>query len=46
MQEKIREEISNMTFEELQRLKHKIGTKIYNKTMFGSISKQPTNSFG
>ncbi|XP_014205890.1 ribosomal RNA processing protein 36 homolog [Copidosoma floridanum] len=31
----IREELSNMSFEELQKLKEKIGTKIYNATLFG-----------
>ena len=32
---KIREELSCMSFEELQKLKEKLGTKVYNEAMFG-----------
>lgn len=35
MQTKIREELSTMSFEELQKLKEKLGTKVYNEAMFG-----------
>ncbi|KAK0085305.1 hypothetical protein PV325_005452 [Microctonus aethiopoides] len=32
----IREELSHMSFEDLQKLKEKLGSKVYNSTMFGS----------
>ncbi|KAE8743903.1 hypothetical protein FOCC_FOCC009461 [Frankliniella occidentalis] len=32
---KIRQELSSMSFEELQKLKEKLGTKVYNEAMFG-----------
>ncbi|XP_034249381.1 ribosomal RNA processing protein 36 homolog [Thrips palmi] len=32
---KIRDELSTMSFEELQKLKEKLGTKVYNEAMFG-----------
>ncbi|KAK0182851.1 hypothetical protein PV327_000943 [Microctonus hyperodae] len=34
--EKIREELSHMSFEDHQKLKEKLGSKVYNSTMFGS----------
>ncbi|KAK3908430.1 Ribosomal RNA processing protein 36-like protein, partial [Frankliniella fusca] len=43
LQTKIREELSSMSFEELQKLKEKLGTKVYNEAMFGkSQSKRKT----
>ncbi|XP_015584831.1 ribosomal RNA processing protein 36 homolog [Cephus cinctus] len=32
----IREELSHMSFEDLQKLKEKLGTKVYNEAMFGT----------
>lgn len=34
-QDKIRKELSQMSFEDLQKLKEKLGSKIYKETMFG-----------
>ncbi|XP_017891324.1 ribosomal RNA processing protein 36 homolog [Ceratina calcarata] len=34
-QDKIRAELSQMSFEELQKLKEKLGTKVYKETLFG-----------
>lgn len=34
-QKQIREELKHMSFENLQKLKEKLGTKIYNETIFG-----------
>lgn len=40
--EQIREELKHMSFEDLQKLKEKLGTKIYNQTIFGNKSKKKT----
>lgn len=46
LQKKIREKISTMSFEDLQKLKEKIGSKIYNETVFGkSLPKPKTTKF-
>lgn len=37
---KIRDELSTMSFEELQKLKEKLGTKVYNEAMFGKTNVQ------
>ncbi|RLU15079.1 hypothetical protein DMN91_012966 [Ooceraea biroi] len=34
-QKQIREELKHMSFENLQKLKNRLGTKVYNETMFG-----------
>lgn len=39
-QSEIRDELSKMSFEELQKLKEKIGTKAYNATMFSNKNKK------
>ncbi|XP_047366615.1 ribosomal RNA processing protein 36 homolog [Vespa velutina] len=39
-QDEIREELSHMSFEDLQKLKEKLGTKVYNETVFGSRKKK------
>lgn len=41
-QKQIREELSHMSFQDLQKLKEKLGTKIYNETLFGKKSKRKT----
>lgn len=38
----MREELKHMSFEDLQKLKEKLGTKIYNETIFGKKSKRKT----
>ncbi|KAL6433777.1 hypothetical protein ACFW04_005786 [Cataglyphis niger] len=40
--EQIREELKHMSFEDLHKLKEKLGTKIYNQTIFGNKSKKKT----
>ncbi|KMR05008.1 ribosomal rna processing 36-like protein [Lasius niger] len=40
--EQIREELKHMSFEDLQKLKEKLGTKIYNETIFGNKRKEKT----
>lgn len=35
MQDEIRSELSQMSFEDLQKLKEKLGTKVYNEALFG-----------
>ncbi|XP_054264923.1 ribosomal RNA processing protein 36 homolog [Macrosteles quadrilineatus] len=40
---KIREELSSLSFEDLQKLKEKLGTKVYNQTIFG-VKKEKTSS--
>ncbi|XP_072767208.1 ribosomal RNA processing protein 36 homolog [Anoplolepis gracilipes] len=40
--EQIREELKHMSFENLQKLKEKLGTKLYNQTIFGNKSKKET----
>lgn len=40
--EQIREELKHMSFEDLQKLKEKLGTKMYNQTIFGNESKRKT----
>ncbi|XP_070530786.1 ribosomal RNA processing protein 36 homolog isoform X2 [Cardiocondyla obscurior] len=37
--ERIREELKHMSFEDLQKLKEKLGTKVYNETIFGKKNK-------
>ena len=37
----IRQELSNLSFEELQKLKEKIGSKKFNKTLLAGTSKKP-----
>lgn len=39
----IREELSIMSFEELQKLKEHLGSKVYNEAMFGSHEMKKTN---
>nr|XP_050865084.1 ribosomal RNA processing protein 36 homolog [Vespula vulgaris] len=39
-QDEIRTELSHMSFEDLQKLKEKLGTKVYNETVFGSRKKK------
>ncbi|XP_071454012.1 ribosomal RNA processing protein 36 homolog [Hetaerina americana] len=39
----IREELSQMSFEELQKLKEKLGAKVYNEAMFGQRKGSPSN---
>lgn len=34
-----------MSFEDLQKLKEKLGAKIYNETVFGKPNKKPTTNF-
>ncbi|KRT83095.1 hypothetical protein AMK59_3638, partial [Oryctes borbonicus] len=41
--ERIKQEISTMSFEELQKLKQKVGTKVYNETIFGAKRDPKTN---
>lgn len=41
-QELIREELKHMSFEDLQKLKEKLGTKVYNETIFGKKNKKKT----
>lgn len=43
-QTQIRQELSNLTFEELLNLKAKLGTKEYNEAMFGSSSHRSTST--
>ncbi|KYN02076.1 PREDICTED: ribosomal RNA processing protein 36 homolog [Cyphomyrmex costatus] len=38
--EQIREELKHMSFEDLQKLKEKLGTKVYNETLFGKKNKK------
>ncbi|XP_029162394.1 ribosomal RNA processing protein 36 homolog [Nylanderia fulva] len=38
----IREELKDMSFEELLKLKEKLGTKVYNKAVFGNKNKKKT----
>jgi len=38
--EQIREELKHMSFQDLQKLKEKLGTKVYNETIFGKKSKK------
>ncbi|XP_011694309.1 PREDICTED: ribosomal RNA processing protein 36 homolog isoform X2 [Wasmannia auropunctata] len=38
--DRIREELKNMSFEDLQKLKERLGTKVYNETIFGKRSKK------
>ncbi|XP_012536645.2 ribosomal RNA processing protein 36 homolog [Monomorium pharaonis] len=38
--EQIREELKHMSFADLQKLKEKLGTKVYNETIFGKKSKR------
>ncbi|XP_046750541.1 ribosomal RNA processing protein 36 homolog [Diprion similis] len=40
---KIREELSTMSFEDLQKLKQKLGTKVYNEAMFGASRRKKTD---
>ncbi|GJQ78382.1 hypothetical protein Trydic_g22208 [Trypoxylus dichotomus] len=42
--ERIKQEISTMSFEELQKLKQKIGIKLYNETIFG-MTRNPKTDF-
>ncbi|XP_015179234.1 PREDICTED: ribosomal RNA processing protein 36 homolog [Polistes dominula] len=39
-QAQIRAELANMSFEDLQKLKEKLGTKVYNETLFGPRKKK------
>ncbi|KAI4488221.1 hypothetical protein M0804_005069 [Polistes exclamans] len=39
-QAEIRAELANMSFEDLQKLKEKLGTKVYNETIFGPRKKK------
>lgn len=39
----IREELSKMSFEELQKLKERLGSKVYNEAMFGAHEVKRTN---
>jgi hypothetical protein len=39
----IREELSKMSFEELQKLKEQLGSKVYNEAMFGTSQTKETN---
>lgn len=39
--ESIRKELSNMSFEDIERLQNKVGTKVYNEVAYGSSSKTP-----
>ncbi|EZA51203.1 Ribosomal RNA processing protein 36-like protein [Ooceraea biroi] len=39
-QKQIREELKHMSFENLQKLKDRLGTKVYNETMFGKKGKR------
>ncbi|XP_046402234.1 ribosomal RNA processing protein 36 homolog [Ischnura elegans] len=39
----IREELSQMSFEELQKLKEKLGAKVYNEAMFGHRKVSPSD---
>jgi ribosomal RNA-processing protein 36 len=39
----IREELSKMSFEELQKLKEQLGSKVYNEEMFGTSQVKKTN---
>lgn len=39
-QEQIRDELKHMSFEDLQKLKEKLGTKVYNETIFGKKNKK------
>ncbi|GAB6021756.1 rRNA bioproteinsis protein rrp36 [Chamberlinius hualienensis] len=41
----IRQEISNMTFEEQLKLKEQLGTKVFNATVYGSKVKAPLKRF-
>lgn len=41
-QEQIREELSHMSFQDLQKLKERLGTKIYNETLFGKKRQRKT----
>lgn len=40
--EQIREELKHMSFEDLQKLKEKLGTKMYNQAIFGNKRKRKT----
>ncbi|XP_071651156.1 ribosomal RNA processing protein 36 homolog [Temnothorax longispinosus] len=40
--EQVREELKHMSFEDLQKLKEKLGTKVYNETIFGKKNKKKT----
>ncbi|KDR24145.1 ribosomal RNA processing protein 36 homolog [Zootermopsis nevadensis] len=39
----IREELSKMSFEEMQKLKEQLGSKVYNEAMFGTSHMKKTN---
>jgi hypothetical protein len=39
----IREELSKMSFEELQKLKEQLGSKVYNEAMFGTNQTKKTD---
>ena len=39
----IREELSKMSFEELQKLKEELGSKVYNEAMFGAHDTKKTS---
>jgi ribosomal RNA-processing protein 36 len=39
----IREELSKMSFEELQKLKEQLGSKVYNEAIFGTSQTKKTN---
>ncbi|XP_012262355.2 ribosomal RNA processing protein 36 homolog [Athalia rosae] len=41
--DKIRAELSTMTFEDLQKLKERLGSKVYNEALFGSRQKKQTD---
>jgi len=43
MQTGIREELSKMSFEELQKLKEQLGSKVYNEAMFGAREMKKSN---
>ncbi|XP_046686010.1 ribosomal RNA processing protein 36 homolog isoform X1 [Homalodisca vitripennis] len=42
---KIREELSQMSFEDLQKLKEKLGIKVYNQTVLGAKKEKPELDF-
>lgn len=44
-QVKIRQELSEMSFEDLQKLKEKIGLRVYNQTVFGTKEQKPKEEF-
>ncbi|KAG8266888.1 rRNA biogenesis protein rrp36 [Homalodisca vitripennis] len=45
IQVKIREELSQMSFEDLQKLKEKLGIKVYNQTVLGAKKEKPELDF-